>query len=220
MAFIAATLGGQITAQSDCRVLQPRIGDYYSGSCRNGLAHGEGEAFGTDQYRGSFRRGLPHGEGRYVWQTGDSYDGEWKYGLRDGYGVMIFKTTGQDSVLAGVWKKDKFTGRDIQERYSVLYRYNVGRVTLMRMGGSQNYVSFKFTRAGEGSAGTISDLMMTGSSGTESISDIFIGFENVDFPFEGRVRFRAPNAFHSATLDCEVRFVINQPGAWTVTIYY
>jgi hypothetical protein len=47
-----------------------------------------------------------------------------------------------------------------------------------------------------------------------------IGFEHVDFPFEGRVTFRAPNAFHAALLNCDVRFVINKPGAWTVTIYY
>ena len=88
------------------------------------------------------------------------------------------------------------------------------------MGNTPNYVKLKFTRSGEASGGSISDLLLTGSSGAENITDTLIGFENVEFPFEGRVRFSAPNAFYSSILSCDVRFVINRPGAWTVTIYY
>jgi hypothetical protein len=47
-----------------------------------------------------------------------------------------------------------------------------------------------------------------------------VGYENIDFPFEGRVKFTAPNAFNTALLDCELRFVINEPGAWTLTVFY
>lgn len=206
--------------QQECKVLKPRIADYYSGPCVKGLAHGTGEAFGIDQYRGDFIKGLPDGIGTYIWQSGDRYDGEWKEGLRHGRGVMTFITAGDDSIQAGSWKRDLYVGEDPSPRYSVLYRQGVGRVTCVRMGISRNYVGIKFTRSGESSAGTISDLMLTGSSGSEYISDTFIGFENVHYPFEGRVRFTAPNAFYSAMLDCEVRYVINQPGAWTVTIYY
>lgn len=36
----------------------------------------------------------------------------------------------------------------------------------------------------------------------------------------GKVKFDAPNALHTATISYELRYVINQPGAWTVTIYY
>jgi hypothetical protein len=203
-----------------CRVLLPKIADSYTGQCKNGLAHGTGEAFGIDQYRGDFRKGLPDGVGIYIWHTGDQYEGEWEKGLRDGYGVFTMKYQGRDSIVAGVWKKDHFLGEEEPPDYAVTYRQGVGRVTCIRMGGSTHYVKFKFTRSGEASAGSISELLLTGSSGAESITDTLTGYENVEFPFEGRVRFTAPNAFYSSQLSCEVRFVINRPGAWTVVIYY
>ena len=203
-----------------CKVLVPKIGDSYTGECKNGLAHGTGESFGIDQYSGDFRKGYPHGIGTYIWHTGDRYEGEWDKGLRDGYGVFTMKYQGRDSIVAGVWKKDVFLGEEELPDYAVTYRQGVGRVTCIRMGNTPNYVKFKFSRSGEASGGSISDLLLTGSSGAENITDTLIGFENTEFPFEGRVRFSAPNAFYSSMLSCEVRFVINRPGAWTVTIYY
>ncbi len=90
----------------------------------------------------------------------------------------------------------------------------------MKSGKTPTYIRLKFTRSGEASSGAITDLLLTGSSGSESITDTLIGFEHIDFPFTGRVTFSAPNAFYSAILSCDVRFVINKPGAWIVTIYY
>jgi len=62
--------------------------------------------------------------------------------------------------------------------------------------------------------------MTTGSSGTESLTNDFVGYENVEFPFEGKIRFRAPSALQTTMLDCELRYVINNPGEWLLTIYY
>jgi hypothetical protein len=206
--------------QGDCEVLIPKIGDFYTGPCKNGLADGTGEAFGVDQYTGDFRKGLPHGIGTYIWHTGDRYEGSWEKGLRSGYGIFTMNYLGRDSILAGVWKKDRFIGKDIVPDYAILYRQGVGRVTCMKMGKTPTYIKLKFTRSGEASAGVITELLLTGSSGSESITDTMTGFEHIDFPFEGRVTFNAPNAFYSAILSCDIRFVVNKPGAWTVTIYY
>lgn len=206
--------------QGPCKVLAPKIGDFYTGECKKELAHGIGEAFGVDQYRGDFRKGLPQGIGTYIWHTGDMYEGEWEKGLRHGYGIFTMNYMGRDSIIAGVWKKDRYIGEDPMSDYAILYRQGVGRVTCMKMGRTPTYIRLKFTRSGEASSGVITDLLLTGSSGSESITDTMIGFEHIDFPFEGRVTFSAPNAFYSATLSCDIRFVINKPGAWTVTIYY
>lgn len=206
--------------QGSCNVLAPKIGDFYTGECKNSLAHGMGEAFGIDQYRGDFRKGLPHGVGTYIWYTGDRYEGGWDEGMRHGYGIFTINYMGRDSILAGVWKRDRYIGEEILPDYAILYRQGVGRVTCMKMGRTPTYIKLKFTRSGEASSGAITDLLLTGSSGSESITDTMIGFEHIDFPFEGRVTFSAPNAFYSATLSCDIRFVINKPGAWTVTIYY
>ena len=67
--------------QSECKVLKDEISIEYKGDCKDGLAHGQGEATGIDHYKGSFKKGFPHGEGTYKWYTGESYEGQWKKGI-------------------------------------------------------------------------------------------------------------------------------------------
>lgn len=208
-----------VYAQENCKVLMPKISDGYTGSCKNGLADGKGEAFGTDQYKGEFKKGLPDGQGLYIWQTGEKYEGSWKKGLKDGNGRYTFKSNGKDTVMAGIWKEDKYIGEKAVAPYVILYKNSISRVTCIKSGDLPNYVVYKFSRAG-GSADDINELMLTGSTGDESISSNFIGFEQVTFPFEGKIKFIAPNALRTATMSCELRYQINEPGAWTVTIFY
>ncbi len=207
--------------QDACKVLLPRIGDLYTGSCKKGLAEGKGEASGVDKYTGEFKKGLPDGEGTYIWETGEVYKGEWKKGMRNGNGEFITKLADRDSVLTGIWKNDNYIGEKNISPYVIGYRSNVGRVTCMKMGDERKYVKYKFSRAGESATFiTITDLLLQGSSGTETITNNFTGFENVQFPFEGKLKFNAPNALNTGTLNCEVRLTINEPGPWLVTIYY
>ena len=217
--IILSLTANSIYTQDNCKVLLPNIADKYSGSCKKGLADGKGEAFGIDQYKGDFRKGLPDGQGVYIWQSGDKYDGSWNKGLRDGMGSYTFKSEGKDMLMKGIWKEDKYVGEKEISPYVILYKNSITRVSCVRTGDLPNYVVYKFSRAG-GSADDINELMMQGSSGDESISSNFIGFEQVIFPFEGKIKFIAPNALRTSTLYCEVRYQINQPGAWTVTIYY
>ncbi|MCJ7820684.1 MAG: hypothetical protein MUP53_05735 [Bacteroidales bacterium] len=209
-----------INGQDNCKVLIPRIGDSYKGSCKNGLADGRGEAFGVDQYNGDFKKGYPDGNGTYIWQSGDRYEGDWRKGLRDGKGTLIVKYMGRDSVLAGVWKQDTYLGKEVLPPYVIKYRNGVGRISFMKFGDTPYYIKFKFTRGGETTGGNVTGLLLTGNTGNESMTTTFTGYENVTFPFEGKVKFTAPNAFNTAEINCEVRFVINQPGAWVMTIFY
>jgi len=87
------------------------------------------------------------------------------------------------------------------------------------MGDIPPYVVYKFSRPG-GSIDDISNLLLQGSSGSETNSTNFLGFEQVTFPFEGRIKFQAPNSLHTSMISYELRYTINQPGSWTVTIYY
>ncbi len=207
-----------INAQSDCKVMLPRINGSYVGSCKQGLANGQGEAIGMDKYKGEFKKGFPEGVGTYIWQTGEAYTGEWKKGLREGSGKFTFKYMGRDSVISGAWKEDKYVGVRALDPYVIEYKNSIGRVTCMRV-GDRPYIKYKFSRNG-GESNNISNLLLQGSSGSESNTASFTGYEQVTFPFSGKVRFYAPNAFMAATLTCELRFVINEPGSWVVTMFY
>jgi hypothetical protein len=128
---------------------------------------------------------------------------------------------GRDSVLYGDWKADKYIEPGPKVPYMIGYRNNVGRVSFWKIGDNPFYVKYKFSRAGESSSFVaITNLQLNGSNGTENITTSFTGFEEITFPFEGKVRFNAPNSLNTSTLDCELRLVINEPGAWQVTIYY
>jgi hypothetical protein len=205
-------------AQTSCKVLLPAIAGNYAGECKNGIAEGSGQATGEDFYRGDFKNGLPEGKGVYTWKNGATYEGDWKLGLRHGRGIYSYKTHNIDSVLNGVWKNDKFLGEKAPEPYVIEYRNGVGRVTCMRI-GDRPYVKYIFSRNG-GESNNISGLMMQGSSGNESQTPAFTGYDYVKFPFHGNLKFFAPNNFYSATITCELRLTVNKPGGWLVTIFY
>jgi len=215
-ALSVVTLNGQ----SECKVLLPGIAGSYNGECRKGLADGKGEAVGTDSYTGDFKKGLPDGEGTYKWASGAVYTGQWKKGLRDGKGSYSFIVNEKDSVQNGFWEQDVYMGAEQIIPYAITFKTGVTRASFFKQGTDDNFVSFKFARTGGGNAFNIAGLTMQGSSGSESVTTAFSGFLNTSFPFEGKVKFQAPNLLNTVINNYEMRFVINQPGDWVVTIYY
>jgi len=207
-----------LNAQTQCKVLKPEISGSYVGECKKGLADGLGEATGTDFYKGEFVKGWPEGKGTYLWTNGATYQGEWKKGMRDGIGTYLYKKNEIDSVLDGKWRNDKYIGKVLSAPYVIEYRNNIGRVSFVRV-SDRPYVKYKFSRNGI-EANIFSNVLMQGSSGNESNNGSFTGFEQVKFPFVGKISFTAPNSFNSATLNCELRFTINEPGSWVVTMFY
>lgn len=207
-----------ISAQNTCKVLMREISSSYSGSCKKGLADGIGEAAGVDHYKGEFKKGFPNGVGTYIWHTGQTYSGEWKKGLRDGNGKYVIKSADSDSIVSGIWKDDKYIGEHESVPYVIEYRNSIGRVSCIRI-GDRPYIKYVFSRNG-GPSNNISNLLLIGSSGSESNSTAFTGFEQVTFPFKGKVTYNAPNSFMSSILYCELRVVINVSGSWIVTMFY
>lgn len=215
-------------SQNNCKVLKPGIDSTYTGDCKQGLANGQGTASGVDRYTGEFKKGLPDGTGTYIWVNGDKYEGQWKKGLREGSGKYTTAYNGRDSVIAGIWQSDKYIGEESIKPYVILFRNGITRVSCIRTGDQPLRVSYKFTRGGTSSEHTspISNLLLQGSSGSESSSSSFFGYDDVTFPFEGKITFSAPSALSSpgspsaVTLNYELNLVINQPGAWMVTIFY
>jgi hypothetical protein len=206
-------------AQSECKVLLPALAGSYEGGCRKGLADGDGVAAGTDIYKGSFKKGLPDGEGTYTWATGAVYTGKWKKGMRDGYGKFTYAVNEKDSVQAGYWSEDVYLGKVQVAPYVIQHRIGVTRASFFKQGKGENYVSFKFARSGT-TTYTVDNLIMQGNSGSEFITTAFTGFQHTSFPFEGRIQFEAPNLLNFDTFNYEMRFVINEPGDWLITIYY
>lgn len=214
---IISVSGSVIFAQDDCKVLNSSIGVSYNGSCKKGLAEGTGEAMGVDRYKGEFKKGLPDGEGTYFWLTGEIYAGEWRKGLREGKGKYSYKYMERDTVISGIWKKDKYIGEVELAPYIIEYRNGISRVSCIKVGG-RPYVKFKFALNGAES-NDISNILLQGSSGSESNTTEFTGFEQIVFPFNCRVTFQAPNAFRAAMITCELRFVINEPGSWIISMF-
>jgi hypothetical protein len=131
-------------------------------------------------------------------------------------------------VLSGIWESDNYIGERALPQYVIQYKSGIVRVSCVRIGDQPFYVRYKFARGGSTSENTnaMSGLLLQGSTGNESQTGNYFGFENVTFPFEGKIKFSAPSLFsapnevNAVTLNYELKFVINQSGAWMVTIYY
>ena len=88
-ALIAFLSVSMLKAQ-DCEVKLPSINKSYTGDCKKGQASGYGTAEGESvSYEGEFKKGLPEGEGKLIFKDGRSFKGEWKNGEIYGYGELI-----------------------------------------------------------------------------------------------------------------------------------
>ncbi len=204
-------------AQETCKVLKPEISLNYKGDCKNGLAHGNGEAYGRDQYVGHFKKGYPDGEGTYKWSTGEVYKGHWKRGMRHGMGEFSFFENSRDTTIVGKWDRDEFVGSKTSDAaYQITYKNNINRITVNKIGPG-NQIRFKFLRNGNEIA--VGNLILFGDSGATRTNRQFTGFENIEFPFEGKLTFTASNDFYGAVLNCELTFIIKEPGSYQIHIF-
>lgn len=205
-------------SQEQCTVLVKEISEKYAGECKNGLAHGTGEAWGVDHYTGAFKKGLPHGKGTRVYSDSSVYVGMWSKGQRHGNGKYTFRYIGNDSIQEGLWTRDKYMGKNetvqgyrviatkAMERYRV-YRYTDGqeiRVLLKPM-----------------TSGTldVTNLQITGSSGYETdFLNSQMEFRNCEFPFKLRVSFNKWSKLKTVRVDTSIDLEITQPGVWIIEI--
>jgi hypothetical protein len=112
ISFILSFFANETIAQEKtCEIRLDAIKGTYTGDCVDGKADGKGKAKGTDAYEGDFKEGYPEGKGMYTWQDGHYFIGFFKKGRKEGHGDMYFESAaGNDSVITGYWKKDKYFG--------------------------------------------------------------------------------------------------------------
>lgn len=230
----------QTYAQKDCKVLYDAINTNYEGGCKKGLAHGKGIAKGEDTYEGNFKKGLPHGKGNYTYAEGDNYIGAWKGGERNGYGTYndtqggkyvgtwkdglkhgegtyYLKMDNRDTTLAGIWKADKYVGPKPKKPYIITSRRSVDRVTMFRSGDG-NRLTIKIMQSGVVNS-TVVDYRFIWSSGNElALGSHARGWENMEFPFEGRITYTTSNKLRTSTYVVTIEFIINEPGEWELIL--
>jgi hypothetical protein len=96
----------------ECKVELKSLSGTYIGECKNGFAHGKGEAKGIHHYVGIFKYGLPDGKGIYYYNNGVFYSGNFQDGLKEGKGETHYLREGKpDSLVKGYWSADEYRGK-------------------------------------------------------------------------------------------------------------
>lgn len=227
-------------SQSDCKVLYENINESYAGKCKKGLAHGNGIAKGKDTYEGSFRKGIPHGQGTYTYSEGDvysgawkdgerhgkgtyadasggKYEGNWKAGVKHGEGTYYVQLPERDTTYIGIWKDDEYVGPKPEATYKITYKRSVDRVNMIRIGDG-NRLIIKLQRSGMRNT-MVENYRFEWSSGNEIDLRHAKGWENLEFPFEGKITYTTPNKLGTSTFTVQVGFVINEPGEWELILH-
>lgn len=199
--------------QSDCKVIIPAISGTYSGGCKNGLAHGKGVAQGTDRYEGQFIKGMPDGKGIYKWSNGTYFEGQWKNGMKEGFGKMVYP----DSVVTGYWKSDKYQGKKLIPPFTIISSRGVSRSTITKSVNVENGVRIRILQGGSDNT-TIEDFSLFYDSGTEYRMTNTYGIQNISLPLYVKITYRTWNQLHTVQYEVFFEFTINDPGTWDVVI--
>jgi radial spoke head protein 1 len=206
------------SAQETCQVLVSGLSEGYSGSCKRGLAHGQGHAWGEDFYEGRFRAGLPDGFGKYNWANGNMYEGLWKQGKRHGKGTFRFEKEGEIVELTGNWTEDEFAGSSRIPAYTLGHVLNVERHNIRRSGDGNMILITTYEQ------GRINphpqNFLFQLDSGSSIMVGQAIGYENVMFPAVIKITYNVADKLQQG-LVVRARFeaVINEPGVWEIKLY-
>ena len=199
--------------QPECTVSVEAISGYYSGGCRNGLAHGKGIARGVDSYEGQFNNGLPEGKGIYKWSNGNLYDGEWKKGLRDGKGKMVYR----DSVVSGYWTGNKYQGSKPKSTYKINANRNLQRYVITKSINPSNGIRLKILMGGMDNP-EVEDFSIAYSSGYEYQNVGTYCIDNISLPLDVVVRYKTWNQLHTVQYEVLFDFTIFDTGTWNVSL--
>jgi hypothetical protein len=202
--FIIVFCTLNFTNGQSCKVKIQAISSSYHGDCKSGLAHGQGEATGTDRYSGSFKKGYPEGQGTYTWQNGDVYEGEWKKGKMDGKGKL---TTNNGSVQTGYWEKDKYLGKYKEPFKKLDKSSNVSSFSLVQDKGISNNIRFYLKEDQKMVQNPSANIVVHHGNYTNVINtNSYVELQNVSFPFKAKVYFDSNY----------IEFEIFNPGMWQV----
>ena len=99
--------GKDIRQWHSCRGIVDEDEYSYAGDFMIGKFEGRGileftaDRYQGDHYQGEFKNGLKHGFGMYFFANGDKYVGEYQFGKREGKGTYTF-SNGKPA-LTGIW---------------------------------------------------------------------------------------------------------------------
>jgi len=204
------------SAQENCRVLLSELDSVYSGDCKNGLAHGNGQAWGKFHYSGRFVKGLPNGHGKAVYPDGITYVGSWKKGLKHGKGTLSYTDKGEKIEKTYIWSKGEKGKEVLPPSYKVITKRNINRLRIYTQGGGK---AVWFVPKSVGGADTeIEDFRVIGSSGIETQGNSRIGYEDIIFPFKGTVKYYTWNKMRTSRFEVYLEIEILEPGNWIVEI--
>ncbi len=142
--FAAVNLYAQDSTK-ECKVELKSLIGTYTGECKNGYAHGEGEAKGIHRYVGMFKYGLPNGKGVYYYDNSMYYTGNFQEGLKEGKGETHYLREGKpDSVIKGYWSADEYRGKTYKT-YQIVEMPAFERVEIIPSSESGNTVTIEIT---------------------------------------------------------------------------
>jgi hypothetical protein len=213
--FLSISIIKGYSQNADCKVNMPSISGKYTGTCKKGLANGQGTSQGIDSYTGTFRNGLPHGLGTYTWADGSIFEGHWNKGMKDGGGKMITK----DSTYSGIWKDDIYIGKERIPPYKVDRSWNITKYSLYKSKSTFNVIRIRFYQ-GAIEYGGIKSVDIGYNSGELYHDGKLYGIQHPTFPIDIRIKFRALNSLGQGEFEANFDFRINEPGAWDLRISY
>lgn len=202
-------------SQNVCKVLITELEGFYDGKCKNGLAHGKGVAKGKDEYSGRFKKGLPHGAGKYIWSTGESFDGNWRNGKKNGKGIYTIITSEKDSVLYGIWVDDVFKEVIIPDPYDLIYKNNITNYTIKRTGDGEKVV---ITIVNKGDRNNYYSLYIDASSGNNFTNGDVFGIEHFQTPLTLKITYLIPSVFNNASMNVTFEIKIVEPGSYSINL--
>jgi hypothetical protein len=128
---------------NECKVDVPALQGSYTGDCKNGYAHGKGEAKGWQRYVGQFKFGLPDGTGTYYYSDSMYHSGNFQDGIKEGKGTSYYIRQGKpDSLVKGYWSADIYRGKTYKT-YNVNDMPSYDRVEIVPSNESGNTLTIE-----------------------------------------------------------------------------
>ncbi|MDH5365761.1 MAG: hypothetical protein OEW67_02175 [Cyclobacteriaceae bacterium] len=200
----------------NCKVIKIGIEETYEGECKRGLANGNGKATGElGTYVGLFKKGMPNGLGKLTYSNDHYYEGKWKYGKKHGEGVLVYPA---DSTVRGFWEEDVYIG-EYPSPYKIVSQYGSAKISIRKVNDTGDNIEIIFIRNGMKTQQDVVQLMTQNSSGVLQEGQ-FLGFQNVVYPFDGRIECQVKNLMHTSNNIISLVYKIYEKGKWQVVINY
>jgi hypothetical protein len=159
--------------------------------------------------------GYPNGSGKAEYLDGTIYIGDWKSGQKNGKGTIYLKVNGKVVGRQGIWENDVMQKEILAPPYKVITQRNLTRLRIFKQGEGN---SVWFYPNSTGGVASLESIQLSGNSGKEVIFSPKYGYEDVNFPFLGSIKYMAWNKLRTAQFLILLEIEIYQPGNWVVEI--